>query len=481
MADLLSLDATAQLQALQTGRISAVELLNLALARWRGQHARINAVVATDIERAQAQARAVDEARVKGAALGALAGLPMTVKDTFDVEGLPASSGLEALRRRSGVRDAVVVARARQEGAVIWGKTNVPVMAGDWQSFNALYGATSNPWRLDRTCGGSSGGAAAALATGVTALEIGSDIGGSLRVPASFCGVFSHKPTWGLVSQRGHIPPAPGAYAERDLNVVGPMARSARDLRLLLSILEQGPLAAKAPPPALKELKIGLWIEEPTFPLDPEVRRTVATFAQSLAQRGAMVEAVRPVDGAALMDSYQVLLTSALASDLPPATVRGMRRMRGLASLATRFGAGPTSWAAQVLGYTASHAEWLAANEVRARIGHQVRGLFERFDVILAPITPVTAFPHDHRPFGRRSLILSNGARAPYTAMLNWIALASACGLPATAVPAGLGQSGLPVGAQLIGPRGGDARTLAVAQAIEAEIGGFIAPPPLPD
>ena len=203
-------------------------------------------MVVTDLDPARKRAQAIDRQRAAGEHMGALAGLPMTIKDTFDVEGMPASAGLKGLLGRA-TKDAVVVARARAAGAVIWGKTNVPVMAGDWQSYNGLYGTTNNPWDLTRTCGGSSGGAAAALATRMTALEIGSDIGGSLRVPASFCGVFSHKPTWGLVSQRGHIPPRPGTLAERDLNVVGPMARSARDLRLLLSVLEAGPLAAAGP------------------------------------------------------------------------------------------------------------------------------------------------------------------------------------------------------------------------------------------
>ena len=480
MADILSLDATAQLQALESRRISAAELLDLVIVRWRGQHAQINAVVAVDLDRARARARAVDELRLKGDPLGPLAGLPMTIKDTLDVEGLPASSGLEALKRRGSVADAAAVAAARREGAVIWGKTNVPVMAADWQSYNALYGATNNPWDLTRTPGGSSGGAAAALATGVTALEIGSDIGGSLRVPASFCGVFSHKATWGQVSQRGHIPPAPGTLAERDLNVVGPMARSARDLRLLLSVINEGPLAAKAPPPELKELRIGVWLDEDSFPLDPEVRQVAARFAQQIARCGAAAEAVRAVDGAALMEAYQLLLMSAIQPDLPAAATRSMTRLRGLAALARRFGAAPTSWAGQVLASTATHAEWLAANEARARIGAQLRKLFERFDVLLAPITPVAAFPHDHGPFNRRTLVQSDGRRIAYASMLNWIALATACGLPATAVPAGLTSSGLPVGVQLIGPRGGDARTLGVAQAIEEALGGFLAPPPLP-
>src|SRR5579871_1550991 len=248
MSDILSLDATGQLAALDAKRISALELLEASLSRCQAANPAINAVVAMDLERAMERARAIDDLRSRGETPGPLAGLPMTIKDTFDVEGMPASSGLEAFRH--GRRpDAVVVGHARQAGAVIWGKTNTPVMAGDFQTYNALYGTTNNPWDLERTSGGSSGGAAAALATGMTALEIGSDIGGSLRVPASFCGVYAHKPTWGGVSQIGHVPPKPGAMAERDLNVVGPMARSARDLRLLLSVIEAGVLAPKAQAP----------------------------------------------------------------------------------------------------------------------------------------------------------------------------------------------------------------------------------------
>ncbi len=193
----------------------------------------------------------------------------MTIKDTFDVEGMPASSGLEAFRHGHPPRRRWRSSHARHAGAVIWGKTNTPVMAGDWQTFNTLYGVTNNPWDLERTPGGSSGGAAAALAARMTALEIGSDIGGSLRVPANFCGVYCAQANLGRWSRQvGHIPPRPGTLAERDLNVVGPMARSARDLRLLLSVLEQGPLAPKAPPAELSELKLGLWIDEPGFALD---------------------------------------------------------------------------------------------------------------------------------------------------------------------------------------------------------------------
>ncbi|WP_337189340.1 amidase family protein [Phenylobacterium sp.] len=482
MNDLLEADATAQLQALATKHVSAVELLKAALARHAETHAALNAVVAADPERALERARALDDARVRGESLGPLAGLPMTIKDTFDVAGMAASSGLPHLRRRQ-VEDAVAVAHARRAGAVIWGKTNVPVMAGDWQSANALYGATNNPWDPARTPGGSSGGAAAALAAGVTPLEIGSDIGGSLRVPASFCGVFSHKPTWGMVSQRGHVPPGPGSFAERDLNVVGPMARSARDLRLLLSIIEDGPLAPRAPAADLATVRIALWLDEPLCPLDPEVRAVVEAFAAQLRDAGAEVEPVAsPVDMRALLFAYQTLLGAVLGEDLPPRVLRGLERARPFARFALARGAGPLSDAAATLAYTARHREWMAADAARARLRHEIDDTFTRFDAILAPIAPVPAFPHDRRPFGRRRLAASDGEILNYNSLLTWISPATALKLPATALPAGRTpagptSAGLPVGAQLIGPMGADGRILAIAQAIDENVRGFEAPP----
>lgn len=476
MPELLDQDATSQIAALATRRVSAVELLKASLARHAETHGDLNAVVAADPDRALERARALDDARMRGEPVGPLAGLPMTVKDTFDVAGMAASSGVSEFRRRM-TGDAAAVAHARRAGAVIWGKTNVPVMAADWQSVNPLYGATNNPWDLKRTPGGSSGGAAAALAARVTALEIGSDIGGSLRVPAGFCGVFSHKPTWGMVSQRGHVPPWPGSHSERDLNVIGPMARSARDLRLLLSIIENGPLAARAPPADLKETKIGLWLDDPLCPLDPEVRRVIQAFADQLREAGAHVEPVRsPVDMRALLHAYVTLLGGVLGEDLPPKMLRSMERVRFLMRGRVERD-GPLSSAAMVMGYTARHTEWLAADAVRARLRSEIDNVFERWHVILAPIAPVPAFPHDGRPFQRRTLKTCDGRTIPYTSMLTWISLATALRLPATAVPAGLTAGGLPVGVQLIGPHAGDARSLAIAQALDENVRGFTPPP----
>jgi amidase len=478
--DLNTLDATALLQALDGRRISALELLEASAARAHQLKTRINAVVTEDLEPARRRAREIDEQRAKGetsATLGMLAGLPMTIKDCLDVDGMPASAGLKHFLDRPAA-DAFAVGHVRSEGAVIWGKTNVPVMAGDWQSCNDLYGQTNNPWDEERTPGGSSGGAAAALATGITALELGSDIGGSLRIPASFCGVYAHKPTYGLVSTRGHVPPAPGAAAEPDHGVVGPMARSARDLRLLLSILAGGTIAARAQPMALAGVKVGLWLDDPAFILDAEVRSVIENLSSDLISEGVVVEPIQsPVDGQHLLDTYLALLMPIIAAGFPPAQYRSMKAIRPLARMAMSTGRRPT-WALQVLNATISHREWLAANEAREQMVRDLKPLFERFEVIIAPVAPITAFPHDHSAFVRRTLRCSDNRKIPYDSMLRWIALATACGLPATAIPAGLSIEGLPIGVQIIGPRGGDSKTLAVAEAIESRLGGFRAPPP---
>lgn len=246
MTDLLYRSATDLLGDLQAKRVSARELLDASVARHEALHAKLNIVVATDLERARKEAAAIDDARAKGQSLGALAGLPMTIKDGFDVEGLPAICGNpDYMRRAKECEDADLVANVRRAGAVVWGKTNVPIHLGDWQSFNAVYGTTNNPHDVTRTPGGSSGGSAAALATGITPLEIGSDIGGSLRVPAHFCGVYALKPTWGQLSGKGHVPPPPGYDGpDVDLGVYGPMARTPADLRLLHGILQGKPMRA---------------------------------------------------------------------------------------------------------------------------------------------------------------------------------------------------------------------------------------------
>ena len=460
LADLARLDATALLQALGARRIGAVELLEASIAR-ASATASLNAVVAKDHERVRAAARKIDERRATAEpneALGLLGGLPMAVSDTLDVESMPATAGRKAWLDRP-VGDSNAVGHARTEGALPWCKTNTAEGALGWRTTNRLYGATRNPYDDTRGAGGASGGAAAALAAGAAALALGSDLDGGMMVPASVCGVFAHRPTYGLVSQRGHVPPAPGRLAEPDLNVIGPMARSARDLRLLLSVISVGPLPAKAPPAALAGLKLGLWTEGLT--LDPAARAVIDAFAAQLIDASCVVEPIEPpVAPAVLQDTFATLVESLRGAEAPPSalgvTWARIRRM---------LGAGPLSPAGLILKRAISHRQWLQAHEARARYGQTMRRLTERFEAVLAPAAPGPAF--------------AEGRRRPDDARLgDWSALASSCHLPATTVPAGRTPEGLPIGVQIIGPRGGDSRTLAVAQAIDEQLVGF-SPPPL--
>jgi amidase len=256
------------------------------------------------------------------------------------------------------------------------------------------------------------------------------------------------------------------------------MARSARDLRLLLSIISESPIPAQTPPPELKRLKVALWLDEPTFPLDAETKAALEAFAKRLQATGAMVDRIAcPVSAERLMSTYILLLYAIIGANLPWAERQLYELLRGPAKIARAMGADALSWAQCVLAYTARHREWLQANDVRAQLSDAMRRFFTRFDVLLAPISPIAAFPHDQRPIRRRTLKCSDGHEIAYIEMLKWIALATVCGLPATAIPAGLNDRGLPVGVQIIGPRGGDVLTLAVAQAIDEQIAGFRAPP----
>jgi len=351
--------ACQMLADLAARKISARELLDAHVARNAALHAKLNVVVATDLDRARAAAAKIDDARARGEAQGPLAGLPMTIKDGIDVEGLPATSGNPAFAHRDKhCADAAVVKSVRDAGAIPWGKTNVPFMLGDFQSYNAIYGTTNNPYDVARTPGGSSGGAAAALATGITPLEIGSDIGGSLRHPANFCGVCSLKPTWGALSLRGHIPPPPGFYSETDLGVVGPMARNAGDLRLLWNILRGG---VREKPRAVKGARIVVWDEEPGFPLARAVRAGVGRAADALADAGANVErGSPPVSGDELMDVYLSILMPIMGLGLPDPLIRQFEAMRE-SDLAALAKGEENAAAGYRLRVTASHRDVLRA------------------------------------------------------------------------------------------------------------------------
>ncbi|MCG2626186.1 amidase [Bradyrhizobium sp. WYCCWR 13023] len=477
------LTATEQRSLLKARRISARELLDLHLDRVKRVNPSCNAVVTLDEEGARRQAGAADEKVARGEMTGPLHGLPMTIKDSFAVTGMAATCGLEELRDYRPHEDAVPVAKIRAAGAVIFGKTNLPAGAADHQSCNTLFGLTRNPWDGERTVGGSSGGSAAALAAGLTSLELGSDIGGSIRVPAHFCGVYGHKPSHGLVSTEGHIPPPPGHVAPVELGVAGPLARSAFDLELLFDVLlgtsDVDGAQLQLPPTRhedLRSFRIAVWNEGQAYPLDDAYAAAIEGLVDDLVRLGAKVnrQARPPIDPASSYDVYLQTLFGIIGSGLPPQA----REALVAAGEASESGGYPRRIAAAVCQSLSQH---FAAAEQRHQLYRAWRRFFADYDVLLCPITPTVAFPHDVErldlaaQFDRRLKV--NGGSIPYMDNLAWPGLVTVANLPATAIPTGRRVGGLPAGVQVVGPYLGDRTTLRFAQLVEQALGGFARPP----
>ncbi len=461
---------------MRAGAVTSAELTDEAIARIEREDKTVNAICVPDFDRARAAARRADQARARGEDRPLL-GVPVTVKESYDIAGLPTTWGMPPHRDHVPAEDAVQVSRLKAAGAVVLGKTNVPLGLQDIQSFNDIYGTTVNPWDHARTSGGSSGGSAAALASGFGALSIGSDIAGSLRTPAHFCGVYAHKPTLGLAAARGMVAPSEPAFpVDLDLAVVGPMARTARDLGLLLDVmagpdpLTHGVAHRLALPPArherLGDFRVLVIEEHPLIATAAAVRAGVNRVADALAEGGARVarhSSLLPDLTEAATVYMQLLISGSVARfplgspDRPSADDESLDAVR-LRALAF------------------SHRDWLEANNRREVHRHGWRQLFAEFDAVVCPSTPTPAFPHDHTPNPMRRRIDIDGVGYPYFDQLVWAGLATMPGLPATAVPAGRSPEDLPVGVQLIGPMFEDRTPLRLAELLERRIGGFRAP-----
>jgi amidase len=470
------------ISALATREVSSAELTDHAIARIEALDVKLNAVVVRDFENARAAAKGADAALVRGERRPLL-GVPMTVKEAFNVAGLPTTWGVAAAKGRPIADDAVTVARLKAAGAIILGKTNVPFMLADWQSYNDVYGTTNNPWDVTRSPGGSSGGSAAALAAGFVPLELGSDIGGSLRGPAHFCGVFAHKPTHALVPSRGHVPPrAPALPVEVDLAVVGPMARTAGDLSIALDVLAgpDEPLATAyrldLPKPrhqSLKDFRVLMIDTHPLLPTGSAVRGALDRFAERLGKAGVTIARSSPLlpnlDLAAR--TYFSLLYPIFGVDLPAEDYQHLRDVA--AAIAPEV---DDLDARAARGLVLSHRDWSLADRVRRGMAARWRELFRQFDVVVCPILPTPAFPHDHGDFRTRRIDI-DGTPHRYAHQSVWAGVATLTGLPATAIPLERSDQGLPVGAQIIGPYLEDRTTLRFAELAEREFGGFAAPP----
>ena len=464
-------------------RVSSVELLDQAIARIEGLDKSINAVVVRDFDRARQAAIAADQALARGERRPLL-GLPMTVKESFNVADLPTTWGIPAFKDWRPSEDAVVVERLKAAGAVIIGKTNVPVALADWQTTNPIYGTTNNPYDVERTPGGSSGGSAAALAAGYVALEAGSDIGGSLRTPAHYCGVFAHKPTYGVIARRGHnFPRQPALPSAGDgLAVVGPMARSAQDIALAFDVIA-GPDEQREgigwrqvlPRPrhrTLRDFRVLLIDTHPLCPTAESIRTALAQLADRLGKEGATVARQSPLlpDLAEVTRNYMRLLGPIMTNGRPPEFYEQMR------SGAAALGADDQNLdAIYVRSANLGWREWDAANNARTRLQHQWALLFKEWDVVLCPPMPTPAFKHDRADPGTRRLDV-DGRAVPYDNNFVWAAPATAAGLPATVAPIGRTDSGLPIGVQIIGPYLEDLTPIRFAQLLEQAYGSFVPP-----
>ena len=476
-ADYCDSNLTTTLTALEAGTLTSEALTQALLDRIAERNPAINAVVTMQAESALARARQADHDRAAGQVWGPLHGIPMTIKDGFEVLGMVTASGSPSLKQYQPKENAVAVQRLIDAGAIIVGKTNVPLYCGDFQSYNAVYGTTNNPWDTSRSPGGSSGGAAAALASGMTLAELGSDIGGSIRNPAHFCGVYGHKPSQGIVPTRGHIPGPPGTKGQTDMVVAGPMARSAADLRLLLDVLA-GPDALDDEGWQLDlpdcrweadEFRVLCWFDDPTCPIDTGYRTQLRNAASALRGMGATVTDTPP-DELQLSQYYPLymrLLAGVMGGGLPANPFKQMQWAARIGKLTGKTR--PDTVPGYAAAATQSHREWLRDNELRHRLRHQWQTLFESYDVVLMPVTPTAAMPHQQAGNLFKRRIQVDGVSRPYADNMAWVAPATLLHLPATVAPIGVADN-LPVGVQIVGPYLHDKRTIRAAELLQQTI-----------
>lgn len=481
MLDVPFRSATQLAAMIRKRTIGCLELLDLYLARIERYNPKLNAVIAMDVEGARRRARAADRALAKKTARGPFHGVPMTIKESYNVVGMPTTWGVPAYKDNYPAQNALVVDRLLAAGVVLFGKTNVPLHLADWQSYNDIYGTTNHPWDVSLSPGGSSGGAAVALAAGLTGLEAGSDIGASIRNPAHYCGVWGHKPTWEIVSPRGQA--LPGKISSSDISVVGPMARSAEDLDVALGAIA-GPdsidglgwqLRLPAPKKkALRDYKVALMLTDPNSEVDREIQDRLQALADWLAKKKVTVsDRARPdIDTTEAHRTYVLLLRAATSGRLGADEFqRQLEEVRRLAPEDERY------YARMLRASTMYHRDWLALNEARHHMRMRWARFFEDWDLLLCPAAASAAVEHDHHGERWDRTIRVNGKTVPTTDQLFWAGFTGMVYLPSTAAPCGFTARGLPVGVQIVGPQYADRTCIHFARLLEREFQAFVRPP----
>lgn len=478
-------DATALVQAIAQGECSSRDLLEAQIQRIEQYNPNINSCVAFDFEQARKSADQADLEVREQHPLGALHGLPMTIKDAFKVRGMPCTDGNPLFRDYMPSEHAAAVQKLLNAGAIAFAKTNVPLKCADIQTYNQIYGTCNNPWNVSLTAGGSSGGAAASLAMGFSALELGSDIGGSIRTPAHFCGVYGYKTTYGLVSFNGHILNTTDELSEPDLAVIGPMARSARDLKLMLDILVQPDAREfrdfqlkECEKQSLEEFKVLFWLDDDACPIDSRMKKKYEELLLKLKQANIQVDTGRPQGWD--FDEIYASYSSKLVSQMMIADSKLQKMSLSWLSPWTKLLQGKVKMPAQLYAYARganlSHAEWAAEHERALHLKQECLKIFADYDLILCPPIFTLAFEHNHQePMVMRSLNV-DGQKRFYLDLFKWIAPATVLGLPTTCAPIGLSEDNLPVNIQIISKPYADKVTIQFASLL-AELSGGFQPP----
>ena len=470
---------------LASRRISAVELLALYESQVKVLNPSLNAVVLQDFDAALQSAREADGRRMKGEA-GALLGLPHSVKDCIYVRGFPTTGGLPERRNVDSTLESPLAERLRRAGSIVFGKTNVPPYAADWQSDNPVFGRTVNPWNALVTPGGSSGGSAAAVSAGLTPIEFGGDLAGSIRIPAAFCGVFGHKSSEALMPRAGHFPGPPRLEnAAVGMGVQGPIGRCTKDLILALRVIASSPDLSEAGTPVelsrprqtrLANFRVAVFQPPAWLPIDAQVQRGFDDLCSKLQGAGLNLTPAMPPELGDLRDfqaTYRSLLSTIEHAAMPLAA-----RQQSAEAVRTTGALDPFAQAAMA-GALATAGDFIGWSGKRAFYASVFERFFERFDVLLTPTQIVPPFEHTRVLPQVARTIKVNGRDQPYGLMFMLPSLANLTGLPATAFPVGFTPEGLPLGAQAIGPMMGDMTTLSFVETLEREIGIKAMRPPL--
>ncbi|UCI19556.1 amidase [Mesorhizobium sp. B2-1-8] len=453
--DLAFSTATELATAIRNRKISAVEALDAHLARIDRHNPAVNAVISLDRDNARERAKKADAALARGEALGPLHGVPFTLKDMHETFGMRTTVGFPPFADYVAKEDSPVVIRLKAAGGVLMAKTNVATMLSDWQSDNPLFGRTCNPWNLQRTPGGSSGGAAAAVCTGMTPFDVGTDMQDSIRLPAAFCGVYGLKPTEHRVSLAGAFPdPGGAARGVRLMSCLGPLARSVDDLSLIYRIIagpdghdtDPAPVPVEAMPKLdLQTSRIAFALSFPGFPVAGDISAAVENLARQLQDACAIIEEAK-------------LPKLDLHDDL----AEGGALIGMMMEAAQETPEQPTSV-----------SRWFEALARRDKSILAWDRFFEDWDALLCPVAMTTAFPH----CAPGTAIKVDGKDQSYWMLPAYGAVFNYSGHPALSMPCGQDSAGLPIGLQLVGKRWSEARLLAIAKAMEPLAGGFRRPP----